>query len=89
MTTMTLSVPTEHIELVFARLDESQRRWVAGLLSEMLGHGGTKLIAESAKIDPKTVRQGRIDLAGNLAAYPQYGRVRRPGGGRPSIKKKS
>jgi predicted GTPase len=42
-------------------------------------------VAEIAGIDPKTVRQGRIDR--ELREYPHDGRVRRPGGGRPSIKK--
>ena len=51
-----------HVSLVFSRLDERQRRWVGGLLSEMLGHGGTKQVSELAGLDPKTVRQGRIDL---------------------------
>jgi len=84
-----LAMAQQHIPLVFARLDEQQRRWVAGLLSELLGRGGTKQVAELAGIDPKTVRQGRIDLTRELNEYPDDGRVRRPGGGRPSIKKKS
>ena len=82
-----LALAGEHIPLVFSRLDERQRRWVAGLLSEIVGHGGTKQVAELASIDPKTVRQGRIDLAGNLEDYPDA-RIRRPGGGRPPIEKK-
>ena len=87
MSTANLVMAERHLPLVFARLDEQQRRWVAGLLSEVLGRGGTKQVAELAGIDPKTVRQGRIDLARELREYPDDGRVRRPGGGRPSIKK--
>ena len=79
----------KHLSLVFARLNEQQRRWVAGLLSEVLGRGGTKQVAELAGLDPKTVRQGRIDLEHELREYPDDGRVRRPGGGRPSLKKSS
>ena len=78
-----------HVSLVFSRLDERQRRWVGGLLSEMLGHGGTKQVSELAGLDPKTVRQGRIDLSRALQDYPHQDRVRRPGGGRPCIQKKS
>ena len=89
MSAANLAVAAEHVPLVFARLDEQQRRWVAGLLSEVLGHGGTKQVALLAGIDPKTVRQGRIDLDSKLQDYPDDGRVRRPGGGRPSIKKRS
>ncbi len=78
-----------HVSLVFSRLDERQRRWVGGLLSEMLGHGGTKQVCGLAGLDPKTIRQGRIDLGNELKDYPDGPRVRRPGGGRPLIKKSS
>ena len=80
---------SEHVALVFARLDERQQRWVGGLLSALLGRGGTKQIAALAGLDPKTIRQGRIDLQRQLEAYPDDGRVRRPGGGRPPLKKKT
>lgn len=79
----------EHVPLVFSHLDERQRRWVGGLLSELLGRGGTKQISELSGLDPKTVRQGRIDLNRQLVDYPDHGRIRRPGGGRPAIKKRS
>ncbi len=80
---------SEHVALVFSRLNEQQRRWVGGLLSDLLGQGGTKQVAELAGLDPKTVRQGRIDLQRQLEDYPDDGRVRRPGGGRPPLKKKT
>lgn len=76
----------QHLKLVLDQLNEKHRRWVAGLLSETLGHGGTKRIAEAGGIDPKTIRQGRQDLQQQLADYPVE-RVRRAGGGRPSLKK--
>lgn len=75
-----------HLNLVLDQLNEKHRRWVAGLLSETLGHGGTKRIADASGIDPKTIRQGRQDLQQHLADYP-VGRIRRAGGGRPRLKK--
>ena len=57
---------SEQIALVFSRLDERQRRWVGGLLSDLLGRGGTKQVAVLAGLDPKTIRQGRIDLNASL-----------------------
>lgn len=78
-----------HVALVFSRLDERQRRWVGGLLADLLGRGGTTPIAEWAGLDPKTIRQGKIDLQRQLKDYPADGRVRRPGGGRPPLKKKT
>ena len=89
MAVRNLAESSEQISLVFSRLDENQRRWVAGLLSTILGHGGTKQVAQTAGIDPKTIRQGRIDLDTQLKDYPDVGRVRRPGGGRPAIEKNS
>jgi len=79
---------SEHVALVFARLDERQQRWVGGLLSAVLGRGGTKQIATLAGLDPKTIRQGRIDLKRHREDSPDDGRVRRSGGGRPPLKKK-
>ena len=76
----------EHVSCVFSQLNEKQRRWVAGLLSEILGHGGTRQVAELSGLDPKTIRQGRIDLSRGLSDYPKD-RVRRAGAGRPSVKK--
>lgn len=76
----------DHVPLVLSELDEKQRRWVAGLLSEALGRGGTKQVAELSGLDPKTIRQGRIDLGNQLANYPKA-RVRRAGAGRPAVKK--
>lgn len=77
-----------HVKLVCNQLNEKHRRWVAGLLSETLGWGGTKQIAELIHLDPKTIRQGRIDLHNNLEEY-SLERIRGKGAGRPSFKKKT
>jgi hypothetical protein len=75
-----------HAKVVFEELNEKQRRWVAGVMSEMLGWGGTKRMANLTGMDPKTIRQGRIDLQNNLDGFPSD-RIRREGGGRPPLKK--
>jgi hypothetical protein len=51
----------KHARVVCDHLNETHRRWVAGLLSEVIGWGGTKPIAEALGIDAKTIRQGRLD----------------------------
>lgn len=76
-----------HARVVFEELNEKQRRWVAGMMSEMLGWGGTKRVAELTGLDPKTIRQGRIDLQNSLDGFPSE-RIRREGGGRPPLEKK-
>lgn len=76
----------DHARVIFEELNEKQRRWVAGMMSEMLGWGGTKRVAELTGLDPKTIRQGRIDLQNNLDGFPAE-RIRREGGGRPPLEK--
>lgn len=76
-----------HARVVCEHLNEKHRRWVVGLLAEVIGWGGTQQIAQATGIDPKTIRQGRLDLQQGIEGYP-VDRVRRAGGGRPPLKKK-
>lgn len=74
------------IVLFYSLLDERQRRLYAGLEAMKMGHGGDTQIAELLSIDPGTVAKGRKELvSGEVAAD----RVRRAGGGRPAVSKKS
>lgn len=73
--------------LVLSRLDEAQRRWVVGLLSNAIGHGGDMLLSRMTGLDPQTVQSGRREVAARLAECPAD-RVRRPGAGRPPLEKK-
>jgi hypothetical protein len=72
---------------VFGRLSECQRRWVAGLMSKAVGHGGDALLSRLTGLDPQTVQTGRREVDTKLADCPSD-RVRRPGAGRPSVEKK-
>lgn len=78
----------EQVRLVMSRLNEQQRRWVAGLLSKAAGHGGDTLFAHVTGLDPKTIKRGRDELDRNLDGYPTD-RIRRPGAGRPPLEKKT
>lgn len=74
------------IILFFSTLNERQRRLYAGLESMRLGRGGDRRIAELTGMDVHTVARGREELlTGNL----DLKRVRRPGGGRRAVEKKS
>jgi hypothetical protein len=86
--TLKMEVLDHQMKLVCEQLNEKHRRWVAALLSEGLGWGGTKRVAKATGLDPKTIRQGRLDLQKNLEGYTSE-RVRGVGAGRPSLKKKS
>ena len=79
----------EHRQLILllSRLDEQQRRWVAGREAKRLGHGGVKLLAEITGLHPETIRRGRDELDAELRERPTE-KVRLPGGGRPRVEKK-
>lgn len=76
----------QNVQLVFGRLDENQRRWVAALLSKAVGWGGEAFAAAVTGLDLKTVRTGKQELDNQLQDVPTD-RVRRPGAGRPPVEK--
>lgn len=77
----------QQVSLVFARLDEQQRRLVAGLLSKSVGWGGDTELSRITGLDPKTIKRGRDELDNGLKDCPP-GRIRRRGAGRPRVEKK-
>jgi hypothetical protein len=76
------------MNLLCSRLDEQQRRWYVALEANRIGHGGDRLLSQITGLDEKTSRRGREELATSLADCPAE-RVRRPGGGRPTVEKKT
>ena len=73
--------------ILLSRLDEQQRRWVAGREAARIGHGGIRQVAEITGLHPETIRRGRDELFDHLRGQPTV-QVRRPGGGRPRVEKK-
>ncbi len=71
--------------LFLSTLDERQRRLYAGLEALKLGHGGDHHIADLLSMHPQTVARGRQEL---VEGDWDPDRLRTPGGGRPSVKKK-
>ena len=71
--------------LFWSLLNEQQRRLYAGLESMKLGPGGDRRLAEVLRVDVGTIARGRREL---LAEDIERERVRRAGGGRPSVEKK-
>ena len=76
-----------YLNLILSRLDEQQRRWVAGREARRRGHGGIQAVAEITGLHPETIRIGRDELDQDLVGRPTN-RVRLPGGGRPCVEKK-
>jgi len=77
----------EQMNLLLHRLDEQERRWVAGLESKKIGYGGDTTVARITGLHVDTIRRGREELDAGLMDRPTD-RVRRPGAGRPPVKKK-
>jgi hypothetical protein len=77
------TVLAEKLGAVLPYLNERQRRLVLAAEARALGHGGVARVARATGISRGTIHQGLRDLAGPAVA-PE--RVRRPGGGRPSLR---
>lgn len=75
------------LNLLLSRLDEQQRRWLAALEAQKVGHGGDRLLSLITGLNVETIRCGRRELDACLRDCPP-GRIRRPGAGRPALKKK-
>ncbi len=67
-------------------LDERQRRLYAGLESLRHGRGGDSRVAAQLGMAPATVAKGRQQL---LSGDYEAERIRKPGGGRKALEKKS
>ena len=72
--------------IFFCTLNEKQRRLYAGYESLKIGRGGDKRIAQLLDLDQKTVARGRQELLGGKVNVDS---IRKSGGGRKQIKKKS
>ena len=66
-------------------LDERQRRLYVGLESKKLGQGGDRRLALITGLSVDTIAQGRRELA----QAQDSERIRRPGGGRLRVEKKT
>ncbi len=75
------------LNLLMSRLNEQQRRWLAAVEANRLGHGGTQTLHQITGLDINTIRRGRRELESGLANRPVE-RVRVIGGGRKRLEKK-
>jgi hypothetical protein len=78
----------QRLNLLLSRLDEQQRRWLVALESQKVGRGGDRLLSLITGLNVETIRRGRRELDASLQDCPS-GRIRRPGAGRPAVKKKT
>ncbi len=78
----------QQVNLLLSRLNEPQRRWYAGVLSQEPDSPSDRRLAEITGLDEKTIRRGRRELAEGLADLPPD-RQRQAVGGRPKAEKKT
>jgi hypothetical protein len=76
------------MNLLLSRLNEPQRRWYVGTLSQQPSGLSDEALSQITGLDEKTIRRGRRELAEDLAEVPVE-RQRREGAGRPRAEKKS
>ena len=67
----------------FETLNESQRRWFSGLMSQDLGHGGIVCLSETTGLSKNTIKKGLKEVQ-SLATLP-VDKVRSCGGGRKAV----
>ena len=75
------------VNLLLSRLNEPQRRWFVGTLSQQPNSPPDEQLALITGLDEKTIRRGRRELQEELATVPAD-RLRKEGGGQPSTEKK-
>jgi len=76
------------MNLLLSRLNEPQRRWYVGMLSEQPDQPSDREISKITGLDEKTIQRGRRELAAEFASVPAD-RQRAKGGGRPAAEKKT
>jgi len=76
------------MNVFLSRLNEPQRRWYVGLLSQQPGSPSDRQLSKITGLDEKTIQRGRQELETDLADLPP-GRQRQEGGGRPRAEKKT
>lgn len=83
------AVAKEHraINRLLLGLDEKHRRRLVGLLALQWGRGSIQLLSEITGISRPTIRRGRAEV--QRLDRRTHMRVRRAGGGRQAIEKKS
>jgi hypothetical protein len=75
------------MNLFLSRLNEPQRRWYVGLLSQKPDSPSDRQLSLITGLDEKTIWRGRRELEADLADMPTD-RQRREGGGRPPSEKR-
>jgi transposase len=69
---------------IWPHLGERERRLMAAVEAQRMGHGGISLVSRVCGLSRVTITRGVKELSGEPL---EHGKVRRPGAGRPAIEK--
>jgi hypothetical protein len=75
------------MNVFLSRLNEPQRRWYVGLLSQRPGSPSDRQLSKITGLDEKTIQRGRQELEAELVDLPP-GQQRQEGSGRPRAEKR-
>lgn len=75
------------INVVLSQLNEAQRRWYVGSMSQGRDGPSDRELSRITGLDVKTIRRGRREVD-NETVGAMGNRQRQPGGGRPQAEKK-
>ena len=78
------TIVTKYVAVAPVLDERSRRRWAAAE-SLAIGYGGDALVSSATGLAPATIRSGRREIA---QGEPVTGRIRRPGGGRPTVEQR-
>ena len=78
------TIVTKYVAVAPVLDERSRRRWAAAE-SLAIGYGGDALVSSATGLAPATIRNGRREIA---QGEPVTGRIRRPGGGRPTVEQR-
>jgi len=78
----------QQINLLLSRLDEAQRRWYVGTLSQAPESPSIRTLVAITGLSSNTILRGRREIEQGLV-HLSLGRQRRSGGGRPKAEKKT
>jgi hypothetical protein len=76
------------MNVFLSRLNEPQRRWYVGLVSQKPDGASDRQLSLITGLDEETIRRGRRELEGELNDIPED-RQRREGGGRLAAEKRT
>ena len=69
---------------IFSTFSEAQKRWVAGIISSEIGHGGVNTVSSATGLSKTTIIKGKKEVKSSKGPL-SLERIRNEGGGRKKL----